>query len=105
MYDYATVVRVVEEEVGMTVEEAWKLISRHFLWRGDLSRMYDDEGYAAASPEMRRTGRGADDLRHVGRYPPPEAVMQLVREICATVSASWPLRRHRSTPARIHATI
>jgi hypothetical protein len=82
MCDWATVVRLIEEEVDMTLDDAWKLMSRYLVW-SDLSRMYDDDGYATASPEMRAIGRGADELRQLGRYPMSEVVRKLVREICA----------------------
>jgi hypothetical protein len=80
--DWATIIRVVEEEVDWLLEDAWKFMSRYHLW-GDLSRMYDNDGYATASPEMRAIGCGAEELRQLGRYPLPEVVWQLMRQICA----------------------
>jgi hypothetical protein len=78
--DWATVVRVVEEDVDMTLDGAWRLMSQHLVW-SDRSRIYDDDGYATASPDMRRASIGAEELRQLGRYPLSEDVRQLVRSL------------------------
>jgi hypothetical protein len=80
MCDYARVVRVVDENVQMTAESARQFISQFFLWP-DKSRMYDDDGYPTAPPEMRRVSRGAEELRPLGRYPKPDVVLKLIRDL------------------------
>jgi hypothetical protein len=80
-FDDASIVRVVEARVDMTRDAAWQLMSRHFLWP-DQTRMYDDEGYPTASPQMRAAGIDASALRHLGPYCEPGAVCTAATNLC-----------------------
>jgi hypothetical protein len=74
------VVRLVEDDVGMTLDEANAVLSLHAVWIGRLtesgtsentSPMYDADGYAArrnVDPELRQLFRG------LGQYPDPTRV-------------------------------
>jgi len=79
-FDDASVVRAIDQAIQMTADDAWRFISQFFLWP-DKSRMYDDDGYPTASPEMRAASRGAEELRPLGQYPKPDAVISFIRQL------------------------
>lgn len=78
------VVRLVIDNVAMTLEEANRVMSQHAVWTtwSKHSRrleyespMYDADGYAAtrrADPDLRQV------LRQLGQYPDPSAVNETV---------------------------
>ena len=79
-----TVVRLVEDNVSMTLDEANTVLSEHAAWlkwsehsgRVEyVSPMYDADGYAAKQdldPELRQM------LRELGPYPDPTTVHETV---------------------------
>ena len=71
-----TVADVVEENPAMTPEEAREVMSEYARWARYGSPVYDDEGYATVPPGLSQVCT-AEQLRQLGRYPPPFSIVAL----------------------------
>ena len=84
MSHWGTVLNVVEEKTTMTVDEARQVISRYARWvEGSL--VFDNAGYATVPPKWRDDNRFDEEdirneLRMLGTYPDPHAVLKFLND-------------------------
>jgi hypothetical protein len=75
MSHWGTVLDVVAEEPGMTLDEARTVMSTYAVWVTDKSPIYDSDGYANVPPGMAEACTAEELRSRLGKYPPPTLIM------------------------------